>query len=120
MFCGVFNLPEEKVKKLSTENRYYGIAWTSVWGDFGAKSIFDTIDNINPGDTIDYTTWQKLMYANKLLAKHYEWFKYFDDIKNLKFGITADWNPITEEFVYKDVSNPQNVSTSYNEIIKNK
>ena len=77
--------------------RYYSICWTSVWGGNGIKSIFDTIDELKPGDTIDYTTWQKLMYANKKLAEAYH---IFDNERLREKRIYSQWNDKTEDFDY--------------------
>jgi len=83
---------------LSIKDRYNQIAWTDAWGDFGAKSIFDVIDNLEPGMELDYQTWQKLMYANKLLAKHYNWFE--DLHGHVDKGIFPEWDNETEEYNY--------------------
>jgi len=91
--CNGVNLQNKPI-----EFRYKRVCYTSCWGGLGAYDAFKAIDELNPGDEIDYKTWQKLIYAGKLLAKHYNWFEHIDPA-NEKFCKPAmKWNPDTEEY----------------------
>jgi len=91
-FNGTCNGPDFQARPISF--RYHGVYLDGV----DAYAAFKTLDDLKPGDEIDYETWQKLMVAARLLAKKYNWFEFIDPGSPNAWKPEMRWNEETEEY----------------------
>lgn len=44
--------------------------------------LFKSLENLNPGDTLDHEQWQDIIMACKIIAEKNNYFKNFENPKN--------------------------------------